>query len=85
MVGEPSAWRANDVVAYDSLRETANAAIAILLRLSTTGAMSETESLSAAREIRQGVLGVDGFDRAQVDWQRALLDERLAELTSRLQ
>ncbi|MGU3643855.1 hypothetical protein ACLBXX_02735 [Microbacterium sp. C23T] len=85
MAGESSAWRANDVVAYDALRETANAAIALLLRLSATGAMSEKESLSAAREIRQGVLGVDGFDRAGVDLHRALLDERLSELTSRLQ
>lgn len=84
MVGEPSAWRANDVVAYDALREAANAAIALLLRLSTTGTISESEAVADSAQIRQGVLGIDGFDRAKVDSHRALLDERIAELSSRL-
>lgn len=84
MVGEPSAWRANDVVAYDALREAANAAIALLLRLSTTGTISESEAVADSAQIRQGVLGIDGFDRPKVDSHRALLDERIAELSSRL-
>lgn len=84
MVGEPSAWRANDVVAYDGLREAANAAIALLLRLSTTGTIDESEAIAASAEIRQSVLGIDGFDRAEVDSHRTLLDERIADLISRL-
>lgn len=84
MTASRSAWRANDVVAYDGLRAACNTAVALLIRLSNEDAIRRIEALSEAATIRRQTLEVDGFDRAATDAARASLDARIAELLGRL-
>lgn len=67
-----SAWRANDVVAYEAMRESATTLSALLLRSS-----ADIE----VRELRDAVVGVDGYDRAAVSALAAHIRSRIAELT----
>lgn len=67
-----SAWRANDVVAYEAMRESATTLSALLLRSS-----ADIE----VRELRDAVVGVDGYDRAAVSALAAHIRRRIAELT----
>jgi hypothetical protein len=75
-----TAWRAGDVVAYDEMREAANAVIAALLRLGRSDEIDREQALTDAAEVRAYALSVDGYDRDAVDAARADLDARLAAL-----
>ncbi|GAA1961871.1 hypothetical protein GCM10009776_25710 [Microbacterium deminutum] len=75
-----SAWRANDIVAYDRLRATANVAIALLFQLVDDGAMTASAASAQAAEVRNEVLRVDGFNRAAVDAAQTGLDTRIGAL-----
>ena len=81
MTEQRSAWRANDVVAYETMREAANTAIALLLRLSDEGAILPGRAHSEAAEIRRELFQVDGYDRDAVNAARAALEERIAALS----
>ena len=83
MTGGRSAWRADDVVAYDAMREEANSAIALLLRLSDSRAIKADQAVSEAIDIREMMSDIDGYDRAAVDSARARLADRVTELTDK--
>ncbi|NYE18046.1 hypothetical protein [Microbacterium immunditiarum] len=76
-----SAWRANDVVAYDAMREAANSVVALVLRRAAEGAIEQSAAGTEAASIRRDVFQVDGYDRAAVDALRDCLDARAAELS----
>ena len=67
-----SAWRANDVVAYEAMRESATTLSALLLRSSADIEVGE---------LRDAVVGVDGYDRTAVSALAAQIRGRIAELT----
>lgn len=84
MVADQSAWRANDVVAYDSLRDAVSTAIATLLRLADDGTLEVGQAVREAAAIRRELFDVDAYDRDAVDSARATLEQRVADLTGRL-
>ena len=72
-----SAWRADDAVAYEELREVSAAVVSLLVsrqRPDRAGAIAE------AAHVRQCVLEVDGFDRQAVDSALATMTQQLAIL-----
>ncbi len=72
-----SAWRVNDVVAYEAMRESATMLSALLLRRSADASSADIE----VRELRDAVVGVDGYDRTAVSALAAHIRGRIAELT----
>ena len=85
MPSSGSAWRANDVVAYDAMREAANTVIALLLRVADSAAIDDTGAVVEAAAIRQQTFHVDGYDRAAVDAFRERLEDRIVELSAGLE
>lgn len=81
MTLEPSAWRANDSVAYDAARDAANTATAMLFDRVDVGTVELADAVSEAAAIRREVLRIDGFDRAAVDDLARRLSDRIAELS----
>lgn len=81
---ERSAWRANDVVAYDAFREVGNTAIALVLRLARDGVITTDAALSEAADIQRELLEVDAYDRAALDAAHRELDKRVRGLRERL-
>lgn len=84
MLSDRSTWRANDAVANDAARESANTVIAVLLRLSDHGMLDSEEALAEVANLRRELLQLDGFDRNAVDSVRKRFDQRSAELANRL-
>ena len=84
MIEQRSAWRANDVVAYEAMRDAANTAIALLLRLSAEGAILPSHAHSEAAAIRRELFQVDGYDRDAVNAARVAFEERIATLSGPL-
>lgn len=72
-----SPWRANDVVEYDAMRESATRLASMLLS-------TESPQFNGAVEIqslRRDVLCVDGHDRAAVLELATRIRRRIAELS----
>jgi hypothetical protein len=82
MAGGQSAWRADDAVAYDRMRDAANMVIALLLRQGADGERPMGAALVEVAQVRRAALEVDGFDRAAVAAERERFDARAAELMS---
>ena len=76
-----SAWRANDVVEYDAMRDDATKLVALLLRESSSGLSVDPSGADEIRELRRDVLTVDGGRRAAVSALAARIRNRIAELT----
>ena len=76
-----SAWRANDVVEYDAMRESATMLTAVLLKASNAGAAGGREMQADIAQLRMDVLAVDGYDRAAVAELAARISSRIAELS----
>lgn len=76
-----SAWRANDVVAYEAMRESATTLTALLVRASVSDPAGAWSADIEVRELRDAVVGVDGYDRAAVSALAAHIRGRIAELT----
>ncbi len=74
-MAEISAWRANDVVAFELMRESATTLTALLLR-SPKVANANNE----VADLRSSVLSVDGHDRAAVAALAASISDRIHEL-----
>lgn len=78
---EISSWRANDVVAYELLRESASTLTALL----TYAASSDVSAPDGARleltQLRRDLLTIDGYDRARVNALAAQIDARVRELS----
>lgn len=83
MIAERSAWRANDVVAYDALRDAVGTVIATLFRLADDGVLEPAEAVREATDIRRVFLDVDAHDRSAIDAARASVGHQLADLTGR--
>lgn len=77
---EVSAWRANDVVEYDAMREFATMLTALLLRKSSDDPSSALAASAEVRVLRQDVLGVDAYDRAAVSSLATRIGSRIIEL-----
>lgn len=73
-----SAWRVNDVVAYDAMRESATTLTALLL-----GAAHHELDVAQAdvAQLRGDVLAVDAYDRAAVAVLSARINRHIADLT----
>lgn len=71
-----SAWRVNDVVAYEAMRESATTLTALLL-----GVASSVDATAELAQLRSEVLGVDGYDRAAVVALATRISERILELS----
>lgn len=84
MIAERSAWRANDVVAYDALRDAVGTAIATLFRLADEGVLEPAAAVREATDIRRLLLDVDAYDRVAVEAARISLEQQLTELTGRM-
>jgi hypothetical protein len=76
-----SAWRANDVVEYDAMRDSATLLTALLLRESNAGTASGREVQADIDQLRKDVLTVDGYDRAAVAALAARIRSRVAEMS----
>lgn len=78
-MNDASAWRVSDVVAFDLMRQAANAIVALLTaqnRERNDEASGHEEIVEVERRLRD----IDGTDRAQVDVQLAEFARRLDEL-----
>lgn len=76
-----SAWRANDVVAYEAMRESATTLSALLLRASGGDPTAPSSFEAEVKTLRDAVLSVDGYDRAAVSALATRIHDRIAELT----
>lgn len=78
MAAGQSAWRVNDAIAYDEMRERASALASELLRRARQGGAS----LDSVISLRAQANAVDGFDRAAVDRLTAELESRGSNVAS---
>lgn len=79
MADERSAWRVNDIVTYEAVREAASAAIAAVLRLAADGALLHQRAVAEASAIRRELLDVDAYDRSALDAALERFRDRAAE------
>ena len=78
--GGLSAWRPDDIVAYEEMRDLAIAAQSILIARARRDTTQVPTARVEAAQIRRETLAVDGFDRKAVDTQTRRIAFRLAEL-----
>ncbi len=76
-----SAWRVNDVVACDAMRESAATLTALLLESAHAGSLEPDEAQVEIAELRRAVLTVDAYDRAQVAELAVRISSRSLELS----
>ena len=74
----PSAWRVNDAIAYDEMRNRASALASQIVQQAQQGGAS----LDAVISLRAQSNAVDGFDRAAVDRLTAELESRGSNVAS---
>lgn len=78
MAAGQSAWRVNDAIAYDEMRDRASALASQLLQRAQQG----DASLDSVISLRAQANAVDGFDRAAVDRLTAELESRGSSVAS---
>ncbi|MGC5224209.1 hypothetical protein ACPW96_16700 [Micromonospora sp. DT81.3] len=76
-----SAWRVNDVVAYDAMLEVAGTLTALLLNIARAGGDDALTARRELAEVRHAVLAVDGYDRAAVEALATRLRARIGDLS----
>lgn len=81
-VAQASAWRVNDAVAMDAMREDSATLVALLLSIARSGGPNAATAREELSEIRRDVLSVDGFDRRTVDALSVQFRERIRVLRS---
>lgn len=74
-----SAWRPDDIVAYEEMRDLAVAAQDILIARARRD-VSQAAARTEAARLRHETLAIDGFDRKAVDEHTRRLALRLTEL-----
>lgn len=77
-----SAWRPDDIVAYEEMRDLAVTAQTILIARARRGGRDADDARAEASRIRSATLAVDGFDRKAIDAQTRNLALRLVTLRS---
>ncbi|MGC5173339.1 hypothetical protein ACLQ2Q_22075 [Microbacterium sp. DT81.1] len=75
-----SAWRVNDVVAYEVMREVAGTLTAHLWNVARSGGERAVDARRELAQVRSELLAVDGYDRRAVDALTARLRARTPEL-----
>lgn len=75
-----TAWRVNDVVAYDRMRESASALTSLLLQSSSAATADCSGARTELAQLRHVLLSLDGYDRVAVADMAARIDNRIAEL-----
>lgn len=76
-----SAWRVNDVVAYDLMRESAIVLTAQLLQSTHRGSSEPDFARADAARLRHDVLTLDGYDRAAVAALATQISDHIRELS----
>lgn len=80
-VARISAWRVNDAVAYEAMRESATLLTSLLLQSSIESSEPSAAALSELQQLHRDILDVDGHDRAAVNSLADRIALRIAELT----
>lgn len=80
-MAEISAWRVNDVVAYDVMRESATTLTALLVEDANFGAARVDIVTAEIAQWRHEVLTVPAYDRVAVTALAERIDSRIAELS----
>ena len=80
-LAEVPAWRTNDVVAYDAMRDSATTLTALVLHSSNSGTPTGHKVPDDIAQLRKDVLEVEGYDRAAVAELAARIRSRIAELS----
>lgn len=75
-----SAWRVNDVVAFEGMRESAIMLTALLLHRSTDGRQTLSSAIDEVTTLRESVLNTDSDDRAAVSRLSKSIDRRIIQL-----
>lgn len=78
-----SAWRPDDIVAYEEMRDLAVEAQTILIARARQGGTDADDARAEASAVRRETVAVDGFDRKAVDAQTRRLALRLLELRAK--
>ncbi|MGN6221406.1 MAG: hypothetical protein ACTHNQ_18055 [Microbacterium sp.] len=78
-----SAWRANDVVAYDAMRTAATRLTAALLSHARRTDHAAERARDELIRLREDVAAVDGYDRTAVIALKDRIQARLRELEER--
>lgn len=76
-----SAWRVNDAVAYEAMRESATLLTSLLLQSSLERSGPSAAALSELQQLQRDILDLDGHDRAAVNSLADRIVIRIAELT----
>jgi len=79
---QASAWRVNDAVAIDALREDSTTLVSLLLALSRSDAPGAATARHELGAVRRDVLSVDGYDRRAVEALTVRFRERIRVLRS---
>lgn len=77
-----SAWRVNDALAFEVLRDAAARLTALLLPVARSGGPGAQEAWEEVQAVRLESLLVDGYDRRAVDGLAARLTARALTLES---
>ncbi|MCR2811281.1 MULTISPECIES: hypothetical protein [unclassified Microbacterium] len=75
-----SAWRVNDAVAFEALRDTSARVTALLLQVVRSDGPSAREAWEEVQAVRRESLLVNGYDRRAVDRLAARLTARALTL-----
>ncbi|KHK98848.1 hypothetical protein LK09_08245 [Microbacterium mangrovi] len=75
-----SAWRPDDIVAYEEMRDLAVETQTLLIDRARRGGQDAEDSRAEASNLRHETLAVDGFDRSAIDEQTRRIAQRLIEL-----
>lgn len=76
-----SAWRTNDVVAYDAMRESASMLLSLLVATSTVNDADHDANAREIEALRDHAVGVQAYDRGAVSALSVRIVNRIAELT----
>ena len=79
-MAEMSAWRTNDVVAFDVMREAATTLTALLVNAARSALDPQTARGELA-QLRRDVLAVDAYDRAAVAALASRVNVRIRQLS----
>lgn len=81
-MAQASAWRVNDAVAMDAMREDSATLVALLLPIAGSGAPNAATAREELSDILRDVLSVDGYDRRTVEALTDQIRERIRVLRS---
>lgn len=78
-----SAWRVNDAVAFDAMRERSQTLVSLLLDQATSESPGAGAAKAELATLQRDLHKIDGFDRRAVDGLAARITERISILSTR--